>query len=97
MILLISWIIFGLFVGLIAKLLHPGPTGFFQTVMVGVVGSFIGGFLNWFIWGFHSDVRPAGFLMSVVGGVIFCAFWRWYILKFSPEGPKSFFTGKNLK
>jgi uncharacterized membrane protein YeaQ/YmgE (transglycosylase-associated protein family) len=44
---IISWIIWGLFVGLIARLLMPGrqPIGFLWTIALGVAGSLIGGFL----------------------------------------------------
>jgi uncharacterized membrane protein YeaQ/YmgE (transglycosylase-associated protein family) len=44
---IISWIIWGLFVGLIARLLLPGrqPIGFLWTIALGVAGSVIGGFI----------------------------------------------------
>jgi uncharacterized membrane protein YeaQ/YmgE (transglycosylase-associated protein family) len=44
---IISWIVWGLFVGLIARLLLPGrqPIGFLWTVALGVTGSLIGGFV----------------------------------------------------
>ncbi len=44
---IISWIIWGLFVGLIARLLLPGrqPIGFLWTIALGVAGSLIGGFI----------------------------------------------------
>jgi len=44
---IISWIIWGLFVGLLARLVLPGrqPIGFLWTVALGVVGSLIGGFV----------------------------------------------------
>jgi uncharacterized membrane protein YeaQ/YmgE (transglycosylase-associated protein family) len=44
---IISWIIWGLFVGLVARLLLPGrqPIGFLWTIALGVAGSLIGGFV----------------------------------------------------
>ena len=78
---LFGWIIFGLLVGLIAKYTHPGeePLGFVSTILIGIGGSFLGGFINYLL--FRGDVaRPAGFLMSIIGGVIFCALWRYYKL-----------------
>ncbi len=44
---IISWVIWGLFVGLLARLLLPGrqPIGFLWTVALGVAGSLIGGFI----------------------------------------------------
>lgn len=85
---LIAWIIFGLIVGLIAKAIHPGeePLGFFHTMLVGIAGSYVGGFLSWFFYGQDSFLKPSGLLMSVVGGVLFCMGWRFYQLK--NEGKK---------
>ena len=100
---LIIWGLFGLIVGLFAKGLHPGdePVGFLPTVAFGVAGSFVGGGINWLLSVVRhqrfEEFHPSGLLMSIVGGVICCMLWRYYVLKTSPTGPKSFFTGKNLK
>ena len=44
----LGWIVFGLIVGVIAKLLMPGrdPGGFIVTTLIGIVGAFLGGFLG---------------------------------------------------
>ena len=44
---IISWIIWGLFVGFLARLILPGrqPIGFLWTIALGVVGSLVGGFV----------------------------------------------------
>lgn len=91
-------ILFGLIVGLVAKAIHPGdePVGFVATVAVGIFGSAVGGIINWFL-GSQSQFALSGFTMSILGGIICCAFWRWYNLKNSSEGPKSFISGKPLK
>lgn len=96
---LMIWIIFGLIVGLIAKALHPGdePVGFIPTIGIGVGGSFIGGVINWMLGMGNHSFHPSGFLMSILGGIVCCMAWRWYSLKTSPAGPKSFFTGKHLR
>lgn len=96
---LLIWIVFGLIVGLIAKAIHPGdePAGCLSTIGIGVGGSFVGGGINWLLGFGNHPFAPSGFLMSILGGVICCMVWRWYALKNSPEGPKSFFTGKRLK
>ena len=98
MIMLIFWIIFGLIVGLCAKIIHPGdePVGCLPTVAIGICGSFVGGGINWFLHGASGHFHPSGFLMSILGGVLCCMFWRWYTLKTSSSGAKSFFTGKRL-
>jgi len=95
---ILIWGVFGLIVGLFAKALHPGddPLGFLPTVSIGVAGSFVGGGINWFLGMGNSNFHPSGFVMSILG-VLCCAAWRWYSLKTSETGPKSFFTGKRLK
>ena len=44
---ILSWIVFGLLAGLIAKLLMPGrdPGGFFVTILIGIAGALVGGFI----------------------------------------------------
>lgn len=95
---ILMWIVFGLIVGMIAKALHPGeePSGCLPTVVIGIAGSFVGGGINWAI-GRGEPLASSGFLMSIIGGIICCMIWRWWTLKNSPEGPKSFFTGRRLK
>lgn len=68
---LIGTIIFGLIVGLVAKLLMPGkdPSGFFITAIIGIVGSLIGGFLGRML-GLYREGDPAGFIMSVIGAMV---------------------------
>lgn len=88
----------GFFVGLIAKMLHPGqdPVGCLPTIGIGVGGSFVGGAINWVLGMGSHPFQTSGILMSILGGILCCAAWRWYTLKNSPEGPKSFFSGKKL-
>ena len=68
---LIGTIIFGLIVGIVAKLLMPGkdPGGFFITAIIGIVGSLIGGFLGR-VLGLYAAGDPAGFIMSVIGAMV---------------------------
>lgn len=75
---IISWIIFGLIAGSIAKWLHPGedPEGWVATTIIGIAGSFIGGIINFAIgWG-HNLISASGLFMSIVGGVICCTLYR---------------------
>jgi uncharacterized membrane protein YeaQ/YmgE (transglycosylase-associated protein family) len=67
--------IVGLLVGAIARLLVPGPDpiGLLGTWLLGIVGSFVGGFLGYVLFGSDLDdgaIQTAGFLGSVVGAVI---------------------------
>ena len=68
---IIGWIVFGLVVGVIAKLLMPGrdPGGFIITVLLGIAGAVVGGFAGRAL-GFYGPGEAAGFLMSLVGAVI---------------------------
>jgi uncharacterized membrane protein YeaQ/YmgE (transglycosylase-associated protein family) len=72
---LIGIIIFGLIVGVVAKLLMPGrdPGGFIVTAIIGIVGSLIGSFLGRAL-GLYREGDSAGFIMSVIGAIVllFC-------------------------
>lgn len=95
---LIIWAVFGLVAGVAAKLLHPGddPVGMVPTILIGVCGSFIGGGINWALDLGRAPFEPSGLIMSIVGGVVFCCIWRFYNLKMSKDGPRSFLTGKKV-
>jgi uncharacterized membrane protein YeaQ/YmgE (transglycosylase-associated protein family) len=79
--LIITLIIVGLISGAIARLLVPGrdPMGIGATILLGIVGSFIGGFLGYVI--FHKDAaagffQPSGLIGSIVGAVIALLIYR---------------------
>ena len=76
----IGWIIFGLIVGAIAKLLMPGrdPGGFIVTMLLGIAGALVGGFLGRAA-GWYGPNDPAGFLMSLFGAVVLLLFYRMII------------------
>lgn len=73
----IGWIIFGLVVGLVAKLLMPGrdPGGFFITAVIGIVGAVVGGFLGRAI-GWYGPNDPVGFVMAVLGAIVLLVVYR---------------------
>lgn len=80
---ILSWIVYGLIVGTIAKFLHPGedePVGFVWTTLIGIIGSFIGGAINW-ILNVGGPFSPAGILMGVIGALIFCYVYSTYKMK----------------
>jgi uncharacterized membrane protein YeaQ/YmgE (transglycosylase-associated protein family) len=68
---IIGWIFFGLIVGIIAKLFHPGrdPGGFIVTILIGIAGSLLGGFAGRAL-GLYGPGQSAGFIMSVIGAVL---------------------------
>ena len=74
---ILSWIVFGLVVGIIAKLLMPGrdPGGFIVTTLLGIAGALVGGFVGRAM-GFYGPNQSAGWLMSIAGAIILLALYR---------------------
>ena len=74
---MIGWIIFGLFVGIVAKLLMPGrdPGGFIVTILLGVGGALVGGYIGRF-FGWYGENEPAGFIMAVAGALVLLIGYR---------------------
>ncbi len=74
---IIGTIIFGLVVGVIAKLLMPGkdPGGIIVTIILGIVGSVVGRWLGQ-ILGFYGPEDAAGFVMSLIGAIALLAIYR---------------------
>ena len=74
---ILSWIVFGLVVGIIAKVLMPGkdPGGFIVTILLGIAGALIGGFIGRAM-GFYGPGQSAGWLMSIGGAIILLALYR---------------------
>lgn len=77
---LIWTVIVGFVVGLIARALLPGAQGmgFFMTAILGIVGSFVGGFIGMLISKPQpgSKFHAAGFLMSIVGAILVLWLWK---------------------
>ena len=74
---ILAWILFGLVVGIIAKLLMPGrdPGGFIVTILLGIAGALVGGFAGRAM-GFYAENQGAGWLMSILGAIILLALYR---------------------
>lgn len=74
---MLGWIIFGLIVGIIAKLLMPGrdPGGFVITILLGIAGALLGGFLGRAL-GLYGPGESAGFLMSLLGAILLLTLYR---------------------
>ena len=73
----LGWILFGLVVGIVAKLLMPGrdPGGLIITALLGIVGAVVGGFLGRTL-GLYGPGEPAGFLMATLGAVVLLFIYR---------------------
>jgi uncharacterized membrane protein YeaQ/YmgE (transglycosylase-associated protein family) len=71
---ILGWILFGLIAGGLARLLFPGqqPMGCLGTILLGVVGSFTGGFVAYLIRG-GDPLQPSGFIASVVCSIVLLA------------------------
>jgi len=71
MISIITWCVYGIFVGAIAKSIVPGEEnfGFVKTIALGVAGSYFGGALLYML-GQYDSVEPAGIFMGVAGSAV---------------------------
>ncbi len=71
---IISWIFFGLIVGLLARLFVPGPSdirGCLPTILLGILGSMIGGFIGRGLGLYPADeIHGGGIFMSILGAVL---------------------------
>jgi uncharacterized membrane protein YeaQ/YmgE (transglycosylase-associated protein family) len=73
---LILFILFGFIVGLLARAIMPGnqKMGFVMTTLLGVVGSFLGGFISSLVTDRRvTDLHTAGIIGSVIGAIIVLA------------------------
>lgn len=74
---MIGQAIFGLIVGVVARILLPGSQnmGLILTAILGMIGGWLGGQIGkWLGW--YKEGNPAGFLMSVVGAMIAFLIYR---------------------
>jgi uncharacterized membrane protein YeaQ/YmgE (transglycosylase-associated protein family) len=75
---IIVWLIIGLIAGALARLLVPGrdPMGFLGTLLLGLVGSVIGGFVGGLLTEGDDTFDPAGIIGSVLGAIVALLLWR---------------------
>jgi uncharacterized membrane protein YeaQ/YmgE (transglycosylase-associated protein family) len=78
---LLYLLVVGIVAGFLARLLVPGrdPIGFWPTVAIGVVGSFVGGFLGYVLFNEDFDegaIQASGIVGSIVGAVIVLLIYR---------------------
>ena len=74
---ILGWVVFGLIVGALAKLVMPGkdPGGIIVTILLGIVGALIGGFLGRLL-GLYKEGEPAGFVGAFLGAVLVLWIYR---------------------
>lgn len=81
----IGWVVAGLIVGVVGRLLVPGrqPLGIFGTIALGVVGALAGGAASWAIWGDPGEPMSSrawpGYFTAILGASIVL----WLALKFT--------------
>lgn len=75
----IWWLVIGLIAGALARLIMPGrdAMSLLATMLLGIVGSIVGGLVSWAIWGAEDrGFRPAGLLLSLIGAIVVLWVWR---------------------
>ena len=71
---ILSWIIFGLIAGILAKWIMPGKDGggFFMTILLGIVGAVVGGWIST-LFGFG---KVDSFVVAVIGAIVVLFIYR---------------------
>jgi uncharacterized membrane protein YeaQ/YmgE (transglycosylase-associated protein family) len=74
---ILGWILFGLIVGAIAKLVTPGkdPGGIIVTMALGIAGALVAGFIGRALGWYRPD-EAAGFIMATLGAVLILFVYR---------------------
>ncbi|MEX0796405.1 MAG: GlsB/YeaQ/YmgE family stress response membrane protein [Acidimicrobiia bacterium] len=75
---ILIWLLVGLIAGALARFLVPGkdPMGWGGTLILGLIGSLVGGFLGNLVRDGDFDVTSAGLIGSVIGAVIALLIYR---------------------
>ena len=75
---IIGWLVVGLIVGALAKLIMPGrdPGGFIVTIIIGIVGSVLAGYLGSAVFGWYQDGSAPGWIASILGAVLLLWIYR---------------------
>ena len=78
---ILGWILFGLIVGALAKLVMPGrdPGGIVWTTLLGVVGALVGGFAGRLL-GFYQYGESAGYIMATLGAIAVLFLYRQFAM-----------------
>jgi uncharacterized membrane protein YeaQ/YmgE (transglycosylase-associated protein family) len=77
---ILAMLIVGLIAGALARLILPGkdPMSIWMTALLGIAGSFVGGFIGNLVW--HKEggsyLHPGGLLLSLLGAILLLWIWR---------------------
>lgn len=77
---LIAFLVLGLIAGFLARWIMPGsqPMSWLQTMVLGIIGSFVGGTLAALIFGGNLELSAAGLIGSIIGAlIVLWAMQRW--------------------
>ena len=77
---ILSWIIFGLIAGALAKLIMPGndPGGFIITILLGIAGAIVGGFIGTALgFGDVTGFNFGSFIIAILGAIILLVLYRY--------------------
>jgi uncharacterized membrane protein YeaQ/YmgE (transglycosylase-associated protein family) len=75
---LVSTVIVGFIVGILARYFYPGPVpmAWWLTILLGIGGSIVGGFVGSLIWRSpDGKFQPAGWIMSILGAMVLIYAW----------------------
>ena len=75
---ILAFIVIGLIAGAVARFVVPGPDpmGWIGTIVLGIIGSFVGGFLANLVFGGTVALSAAGIVGSIIGAIIVLLIWR---------------------
>ena len=82
---ILAWIVIGLIVGALAKLVMPGrdPGGTIVTILLGIGGALLGGAIGRAL-GMYEPGQPAGWIISILGAIVILAGYRAVAGRHSP-------------
>jgi uncharacterized membrane protein YeaQ/YmgE (transglycosylase-associated protein family) len=76
---ILSWIVMGLIVGILAKLIMPGkdPGGIIITILMGIAGAFLGGYIGSFLGiGTFTGFNLVSILLAIGGAILLLILYR---------------------
>ena len=76
---IIAWLVVGLIAGALAKLIMPGddPGGIIVTILIGIVGALIGGFVVGLFGGPGvTGINISSIIVAIIGALILLAIYR---------------------